>query len=47
MRFTSIGWGTGDEWVKAHAYFDKAWDQVLANLAKRFAEGPIDWSNKK
>jgi len=33
--------------VKAHAYFDKAWDYVLANLAKRFAEGPIDWSNKK
>jgi uncharacterized protein YndB with AHSA1/START domain len=47
VRFTSIGWGTGDEWVKAHAYFDKAWDYVLANLAKRFAEGPIDWNNKK
>ena len=23
-----------------------AWDYVLANLAKRFAEGPIDWSKR-
>jgi hypothetical protein len=24
-------------------YFDKAWDNVLGNLQKRFTEGPVDW----
>jgi len=34
----SLGWGTGDEWLKAHEYFDKAWSFVLGNLAQRFAD---------
>ena len=38
-----VGWGDGGEWDKAYDYFDRAWDAVLANLQKRFAEGPIDW----
>ena len=38
------GWGDGGEWDKAYAYFDRAWGNVLANLQKRFADGPIDWT---
>jgi uncharacterized protein YndB with AHSA1/START domain len=38
------GWGDGGEWDKAYAYFDKAWSNVLANLGKRFDQGPQDWS---
>ncbi|HET9976077.1 MAG TPA: SRPBCC domain-containing protein [Burkholderiaceae bacterium] len=38
------GWGDGGEWDKAHAYFDRAWGNVLANLKKRFEQGPQDWS---
>jgi uncharacterized protein YndB with AHSA1/START domain len=37
------GWGDGGEWDKAHAYFDRAWGNVLANLKKRFEQGPQDW----
>jgi len=37
VRLVSLGWGKGDEWLKAHEYFDKAWSFVLANLEKRFA----------
>jgi len=44
VTMTHVGWGDGGEWDKAYGYFDKAWDHVLANLQKRFAEGPIDWS---
>jgi uncharacterized protein YndB with AHSA1/START domain len=44
VRLTHAGWGDGDEWDKAYAYFDRAWGNVLANLQKRFAEGPIDWT---
>lgn len=39
-----VGWGDGGEWDKAYAYFDKAWGAVLANLQKRHATGPIDWT---
>jgi uncharacterized protein YndB with AHSA1/START domain len=38
------GWGEGGEWDKAHAYFDRAWGNVLANLKKRFEQGPQDWT---
>ena len=44
VRLTHTGWGEGGEWDKAHAYFDRAWGNVMANLQKRFAEGPIDWT---
>jgi uncharacterized protein YndB with AHSA1/START domain len=43
VRLTHTGWGDGGEWDKAYAYFDRAWGGVLANLQKRFVEGPIDW----
>jgi uncharacterized protein YndB with AHSA1/START domain len=38
------GWGDGGEWDKAYGYFDRAWGGVLANLKKRFEQGPVDWS---
>jgi uncharacterized protein YndB with AHSA1/START domain len=38
------GWGTGGEWDKAFVYFSQAWPKVLANLEKRFASGPLDWT---
>ena len=43
VRLSHVGWGDGGEWDKAYDYFDRAWGNVLANLQKRFAEGPIDW----
>jgi uncharacterized protein YndB with AHSA1/START domain len=38
VRLVSLGWGKGDEWLKAHQYFDDAWGRVLANLEKHFTE---------
>jgi uncharacterized protein YndB with AHSA1/START domain len=38
------GWGDGGEWDKAFVYFQNAWPRVLSNLQKRFASGPIDWT---
>jgi len=37
------GWGDGGQWDQVYDYFSKAWGNVLANLQKRFAEGPMDW----
>jgi uncharacterized protein YndB with AHSA1/START domain len=37
------GWGDGGQWDQVYDYFDKAWGNVLANLQKRFVDGPIDW----
>ncbi len=47
VTFDQLGWGKGEEWDKLYQYFDKAWDQVLNNLKKRFESGPLDWSRDK
>ena len=39
-----LGWGEGEKWDATYAYFDRAWGNVLANLQKRFTDGPIDFS---
>jgi uncharacterized protein YndB with AHSA1/START domain len=40
------GWGEGDEWDKAFAYFSSAWqDVVFPRLKHRFEVNPIDWNN--
>src|SRR4030067_164514 len=44
VTFDQLGWGKGEEWDKLYQYFDKAWDQVLNNLKKRFVAGPLDWT---
>ncbi|HTN48102.1 MAG TPA: SRPBCC domain-containing protein [Burkholderiaceae bacterium] len=38
------GWGDGGQWDKAYAYFERAWGNILANLQKRWASGPVDWT---
>ncbi len=38
------GWGDGGQWDQAYSYFDRAWGGVLANLKKRFEQGPQDWT---
>ena len=38
------GWGSGGEWDKTYAYFDRAWSYVLGNLKKRYDVGPQDWT---
>ena len=44
VRLTHSGWGDGGQWDKAYDYFNGAWGRVLANLEKRFVDGPYDWS---
>ncbi len=39
------GWGSGPEWDKAYAYFDKAWTGVLRALEDRFKSGPTKDQN--
>ena len=36
----------GEAGEKGRAYFEKAWDVVLARLQQRFRSGPVDWSTK-
>ncbi|MBN1826443.1 MAG: SRPBCC domain-containing protein [Candidatus Eisenbacteria bacterium] len=40
------GWGEGEDWDKAYAYFERAWLKgVLPWLRYRFDHGPVDWMN--
>ena len=46
VTLTHDGWGEGEEWDEAFAYFTRAWiDVVLPRLNYRFAVGPVDWNN--
>lgn len=40
------GFPEGEAGEKGRAYFEKAWDVVLARLQQRFRSGPVDWSRK-
>jgi uncharacterized protein YndB with AHSA1/START domain len=46
VRLTHLGWGSGPDWDKAFAYFDRAWGAVvLPRFVHRFNHGPIDWKS--
>lgn len=45
LRLHHTGWGSGGEWDRAFAYFDRAWGNVLKNLEQRWAtDKPYDWT---
>ena len=46
VTVTHAGWQEGDAWDETYAYFDHAWGAVLANLVKRFDDGPL-WPEEK
>ena len=37
VTLRNFGYGDGDDWVKTKAYFQTAWNNVMASLEKRFA----------
>lgn len=37
LTLRNFGYGQGEEWAKARAYFENAWPAVMASLQKRFA----------
>ena len=38
LTLRNFGYGEGEEWGKAKAYFQRAWPAVMASLEKRFAK---------
>jgi len=45
LTLSHLGWGSGGEWPKARAYFERAWPNVLKQLQQRFETGkPHDWT---
>jgi len=46
IDFYQYGWGKGEKWDSLYSYFDRAWGNVLENLRKRFAEGPLDFKEE-
>ncbi len=43
VRLSHTGWLEGPDWDEAFAYFDGAWDTVLARLRERFITGRMSW----
>lgn len=46
VELTQHGLGTGEDWDKYHAYFDRAWGNVLAGLKKHFDAKSGEQANK-
>ena len=44
VTITHLGWKDGPEWDRAYAHFERGWSELMSRLAKRFTDGPIDWS---
>lgn len=42
-----LGWGDGDDWNQVYALFDRGNAYTLAELARRFDQGPAVWEKKK
>jgi uncharacterized protein YndB with AHSA1/START domain len=38
VTLRSYGYGQGEDWQKAKAYFERAWNSVMDSLQKRFAK---------
>ena len=47
VTLTQTGWKQGKEWDDAYEYLSKGNAQLLAQLQRRFEQGPIDWSKLK
>lgn len=45
VTLTHLGWREGAEWDQVYAYFDSAWEVVLARLAHRFEKGALNWAD--
>ena len=37
LTLRNFGYGDGEDWTKAKAYFTRAWSSVMASLEKRFS----------
>lgn len=44
IRFAAFGMGEGPECEEVIARTEKGMDAIMQALAKRFAQGPVDWS---
>jgi len=47
VSLVQTGWKQGEEWDKAYDYLANGNAMLLAQLYKRFTDGPIDWSKAK
>lgn len=46
VTITHLGWKTGPQWDQAYVHFQSGWGDLMARLAKRFTDGPIDWTTQ-
>ena len=46
VQLEQTGWQNGEEWDKAYEYLTAGDAQLLANLHRRFINGPFDWAKE-
>ena len=46
VQLEQTGWQNGEEWDRAYEYLTAGDAQLLANLHRRFINGPFDWAKE-
>jgi uncharacterized protein YndB with AHSA1/START domain len=42
-----LGWGDGEDWSQVYSFFDRGNAYTLAELARRFEQGPVTWKGEQ
>jgi uncharacterized protein YndB with AHSA1/START domain len=47
VTISMLGWDTGDDWDLVYKHFDRGNSYTLAELARRFDQGPVAWKEEQ
>lgn len=47
VTISMLGWGTGEDWDQVYKFFDRGNAYTMAELARRFEQGPVAWKGEQ
>jgi uncharacterized protein YndB with AHSA1/START domain len=47
VTISMLGWGSGEDWDAVYKHFDRGNSYTIAELARRFDQGPVAWKGEQ
>jgi uncharacterized protein YndB with AHSA1/START domain len=47
VTISMLGWGNGEDWNQVYSFFDRGNAYTMAELARRFDQGPVAWKGEQ
>lgn len=47
VTISMLGWGNGEDWDQVYKFFDRGNSYTMAELARRFDQGPVAWKGEQ